>query len=55
MKKIQPNCFETFQVMHKAGVKSAMGTDMGFEPDMGSNASELALYVDLGMTPMEAS
>jgi imidazolonepropionase-like amidohydrolase len=54
MKTIQPNCFKTFQVMHKAGVKIAMGTDMGFEPDMGSNASELALYVDLGMTPMEA-
>jgi imidazolonepropionase-like amidohydrolase len=54
MKGIQPHCFSTFQVMHKAGVKIAMGTDMGFEPDMGSNADELALYVDLGMTPMEA-
>jgi imidazolonepropionase-like amidohydrolase len=54
MKKIQPSCFETFQVMHKAGVKIAMGTDMGFEPDMGSNGGELALYVELGMTPMEA-
>ncbi len=54
MKKIQPFCFKTFQVMHKAGVKIAMGTDMGFEPDMGSNAGELAIYVDLGMTPMEA-
>lgn len=54
MKRIQPSCFETFQVMHKAGVKIAMGTDMGFEPDMGSNADELTVYVDLGMTPMEA-
>ncbi len=54
MKKIQPFCFETFQVMHKAGVKMAMGTDMGFEPDMGSNGGELALYVELGMSPMEA-
>lgn len=54
MKAIQPHCFRTFQVMHKAGVKIAMGTDMGFEPDMGSNADELALYVELGMTPMEA-
>jgi len=54
MKMIQPSCFKTFQVMHKAGVKIAMGTDMGFEPDMGSNAAELALYVELGMTPMEA-
>lgn len=54
MKSIQPACFETFQVMRNAGVKIAMGTDMGFEPDMGSNAGELALYVQLGMTPMEA-
>ena len=31
-----------------------MGTDMGFEPDMGSNAAELEIYVKLGMTPMDA-
>jgi imidazolonepropionase-like amidohydrolase len=31
-----------------------MGTDMGYEPGMGSNAYELEIYVDLGMTPMEA-
>lgn len=54
MKTIQPSCYETFQVMHKAGVRIAMGTDMGFEPDMGSNAGELAIYVELGMSPMEA-
>lgn len=54
MKRIQPHCFETFQKMYEAGVRIAMGTDMGFEPDMGSNASELAIYVDLGMSPMEA-
>lgn len=54
MKTIQPHCFKTFQTMHKAGVNIAMGTDMGFEPDMGSNADELALYVELGMTPLEA-
>jgi len=54
MKSIQPSCFETFQVMYKAGVKIAMGTDMGFEPDMGSNADELAIYVELGMKPMDA-
>lgn len=54
MRKIQPFCFETFQAMHKAGVKIFMGTDMGPEPDMGSNALELEVYVDLGMTPMEA-
>jgi imidazolonepropionase-like amidohydrolase len=27
---------------------------MGFEPDMGSNAAELELYVKLGMKPMDA-
>ena len=40
--------------MHKAGVKIAMGTDMGFDPEMGANACELEIYVNLGMTPMEA-
>ena len=54
MKKIQPYTFETFQVMHQAGIKIAMGTDMGPEPEMGTNARELELYVNLGMTPMEA-
>lgn len=54
MKNIQPSCFETFQVMHKAGIKIAMGTDMGYEPGMGSNSYELEIYCDLGMSPMEA-
>ena len=54
MKQIQPFCFDTFQKMHKAGVNIAMGTDMGYEPGFGSNAGELELYVQLGMTPMEA-
>ena len=54
MKYIQPFCYETFQKMHKAGINIAMGTDMGQEPESGSNAKELQLYVDLGMTPMEA-
>ena len=40
--------------MHKAGIEIAMGTDMGYEPGMGSNAYELEIYCDLGMTPMEA-
>jgi imidazolonepropionase-like amidohydrolase len=31
-----------------------MGTDMGFDPEMGTNARELGLYVDLGMQPMHA-
>jgi imidazolonepropionase-like amidohydrolase len=54
MKYLQPFCFKTFQKMYKAGIKIAMGTDMGFEPDMGSNAAELEIYVKLGMKPMDA-
>jgi imidazolonepropionase-like amidohydrolase len=54
MKFLQPYCFETFQKMYAAGIKIAMGTDMGFEPDMGSNGAELEIYVKLGMTPMDA-
>ena len=54
MKKLQPSCFDTFQKMVKAGVNIAMGTDMGFDPEMGTNASELAIYVQLGMKPMYA-
>jgi imidazolonepropionase-like amidohydrolase len=53
-KKIQPYVFETFQKMHKSGVKMAMGSDMGYEPGFGTNAGELSLYVEYGMTPMEA-
>ena len=49
MKGIQENCFDTFQKMHKAGVNIAMGTDMGFDPEMGTNAAELEIYVNLGM------
>ena len=54
MKYLQPFCFDTFQKMYKAGVRIAMGTDMGFEPHMGTNAAELEIYVNLGMTPMDA-
>jgi len=54
MKQIQPYCFRTFEKMHKAGVKIAMGTDMGYDPQMGTNARELEVYVDLGMKPMDA-
>lgn len=54
MKSIQSSCFETFQRMHKTGVKIAMGTDLGFDPEMGTNAKELAIYVELGMSAMEA-
>ncbi|MDH3286197.1 MAG: amidohydrolase family protein [Betaproteobacteria bacterium] len=54
MKYLQPFCFQTFQKMYKAGVKIAMGTDMGFEPHMGTNGAELEIYVKLGMKPMDA-
>jgi len=54
MKQIQPYCFRTFEKMHRAGVKIAMGTDMGYDPQMGTNARELEVYVDLGMKPMDA-
>jgi imidazolonepropionase-like amidohydrolase len=54
MKSIQSSCFETFQRMHKSGVKIAMGTDLGFDPEMGTNAKELGIYVELGMSTMEA-
>ena len=40
--------------MHKAGINIAMGTDTTMDPNMGENAMELALYVEHGMTPMEA-
>ncbi len=54
MKALQPYCWETFQKMYKGGVNIAMGTDMGFDPEMGTNARELGVYVDLGMKPMDA-
>jgi imidazolonepropionase-like amidohydrolase len=54
LKKLQPHCYNTFQKMYKAGVKIAMGTDMGFEPHFGDNGWELEVYVGLGMTPMHA-
>ncbi len=54
MKEIQPHCFETFRRMHAAGVRIAMGTDTTVDPEMGANSKELEMYVDLGMTPMDA-
>lgn len=54
MKDVQPVCYESFKRMHQAGVKIFMGTDIQFDPEMGSNAAELELYVQLGMSPMEA-
>ena len=54
MKFLQPHTKETFQRYLKAGVRIAMGTDMAVDPEMGANAQELEIYVDYGMTPMEA-
>jgi imidazolonepropionase-like amidohydrolase len=54
MKKIQPSTKETFQRLHRAGIKMALGTDTQLDPEMGSQAGEMALYVDFGMTPEEA-
>lgn len=54
MKEIQPACFETFRKMHEAGIRIGMGTDMTIDPEMGANAKELELYVELGMSPMDA-
>src|SRR5690606_21135741 len=54
MKYLQPHCFETFQRMYRSGVNIAMGTDISYDPEMGNNSKELEIYVELGMTPMEA-
>jgi imidazolonepropionase-like amidohydrolase len=54
MKKIQPYTKETFQRFHQAGIKIALGTDTQIDPEMGTSAHEMEIYVDYGMTPMEA-
>ncbi|MBL22921.1 MAG: hypothetical protein CMM48_03395 [Rhodospirillaceae bacterium] len=54
LKQVQPYCFEAFQKMHKAGVHIFMGTDTTMGPRMGEHAMELDLYVQHGMTPMDA-
>ncbi|MEW6335193.1 MAG: amidohydrolase family protein [Thermodesulfobacteriota bacterium] len=54
MKMLQPTTKQTFQRYLRAGVKIAMGTDTQIDAEMGANAQELEIYVDYGMTPMEA-
>ena len=54
MKRLQPFCWESFKKIHQAGIKIAMGTDTTVDPEIGTNAYELEIYVNLGMTPMEA-
>ena len=53
-KSVQADCFATFKKLIDAGVTIAMGTDLNIDPEMGSNAGEISLYVDLGMKPMDA-
>jgi imidazolonepropionase-like amidohydrolase len=53
-RKIQPHCFDTFRRMRESGVRIAMGTDIHNVPEMGSAAKELELYVEHGMSAMEA-
>jgi len=54
MKRIQPYTKETFQRLHAAGMKMALGTDTQIDPAMGDNAYEMQIYVDYGMSPEEA-
>ena len=54
MKKIQPHTKETFQKFHQAGIRIALGTDTQIDPEAGTSAHELEIYVEYGMTPMEA-
>lgn len=54
MKRIQPYCYESFQDVHGRGIDIAMGTDINVDPEVGTNAYELELYVELGMSEMEA-
>jgi imidazolonepropionase-like amidohydrolase len=44
---------ESFKLARSAGVKIAFGTDAGVYPH-GENARQFALYVALGMSPMQA-
>lgn len=53
-RNIQKDCFQTFDRLRQRGVKIAMGTDTVMSPEMGENGGELQVYVDLGMTPLEA-
>ncbi len=47
--------FESFRLAHQAGVKIALGTDAGYTPcPHGTNAFELELMVDNGMSEMES-
>ncbi|MFC1937715.1 amidohydrolase family protein [Chloroflexota bacterium] len=47
---IHDECFDNFEKMYQAGVRIAMGTSHGLD----SGTYEIELYVNHGMTPMEA-
>jgi imidazolonepropionase-like amidohydrolase len=52
-KEVKEAHFASFKMAVEKGVKIAMGTDTGVGPH-GTNAEELALMVEGGMTPMQA-
>ena len=54
MKRLQPDTKETFQRLNEAGVRIALGTDTGIDPEIGRNAAEMEIYVRYGMAPMDA-
>jgi imidazolonepropionase-like amidohydrolase len=54
MRDLQPFTEASFKHYHKSGVKIAMGTDTQIDAAMGENAMELEIYVNFGMSPMEA-
>lgn len=53
-RRVQKFCFENLKRLHQAGVRIVCGTDLNIQPEMGNNALELEVYVELGMTPVEA-
>jgi imidazolonepropionase-like amidohydrolase len=53
-RRVQKFCFENLKRLHQAGVRIVCGTDLNIQPEMGNNALELEMYVELGMTPVEA-
>lgn len=53
-REIADHCFASFERYRRAGVRFAMGTDITRHPSTGTNATELGIYVSLGLTEMEA-
>ncbi|MGH2598156.1 MAG: amidohydrolase family protein, partial [Dehalococcoidia bacterium] len=51
--EVKEDHFKSFTMAVEKGVRIAMGTDTGVGPH-GSNAEELVLMVEAGMTPMQA-